>query len=84
LRKLAIPIRLENVSLLPFQEIDGYNAAFQSAINFRTLQKKRVTVRKTSDVFIGTFCLLEDIILLHDDKDFEPRKTHLSLKMPSP
>ena len=73
-----------HLSLLPFQEMGGYNVALQSAINFRKLQKKGVTVRKTIDVFIGTFCILEDIILLHDDKDFDPMETHLSLKMLSP
>jgi hypothetical protein len=29
-------------------------------------------------LLIGTFCILEDIILLHDDKDFEQMEKHLS------
>lgn len=74
----------KHLSLLPFLEMGGYNVALQSAIHFRRLQKKGVTVRKTIDVLIGTFCILEDIILLHDDKDFEPMETHLSLKVLSP
>lgn len=74
----------KHLSLLPFQEMGGYNVSLQSAINFRKLQKKGVTVRKTIDVLIGTFCILEDIILLHDDKDFEPMEKHLHLKVLSP
>ena len=72
------------LSDLPFRQMGGYQVAVQSAQNYRALRKKSVTVRKTIDVIIGTYCILEDLPLLHDDRDFEPMVSHLSLKILSP
>jgi predicted nucleic acid-binding protein len=72
------------LSDLPFHEIGGYQVAVQSAQNYRMLRKKGVTVRKTIDVMIGTYCILEGLPLLHDDHDFDPMVFHLSLKVISP
>ena len=69
---------------LPFRQMGGYRVAVQSAQNYRTLRKKGVTVRKTIDVIIGTFCIVEGLPLLHDDRDFEPMVSHLSLKILPP
>jgi predicted nucleic acid-binding protein len=69
---------------LPFRQMGGYQVAVQSAQNYRALRKKGVTVRKTIDVIIGTYCILKDLPLLHDDRDFEPMVSHLSLKILSP
>ncbi len=72
------------LSALQFRQIGGYNVAIQSANNYRILRKAGVTVRKTIDVIIATFCIIEGLTLLHDDRDFEPMVTHFSLKTPSP
>ena len=72
------------LSDLLFRQMGGYRVAVQSAQNYRTLRKKGVTVRKTIDVIIGTYCILESLPLLHDDRDFEPMESHLSLKILSP
>ena len=72
------------ISDLPFRQMGGYQIAVQSAQNYRTLRKRGVTVRKTIDVIIGTFCILERLSLLHDDRDFDPMATHFSLQMLSP
>jgi predicted nucleic acid-binding protein len=69
------------LSALPFHQIGGYQVAVQSARNYRTLRKKGVTVRKTIDVIIGTYCILEGLPILHDDRDFDPMAAHLSLKV---
>jgi len=69
------------LSDLPFHRMGGYRVAVQSAQNYRTLRKKGATVRKTIDVIIGTYCILEDLTLLHDDRDFDPMVSHLSLKI---
>ena len=71
------------LSLLPCQELGGYKLAIESASNYRKLRKRGVTVRKTIDIIIGTFCIHQDIVLLHNDKDFEPMVKHLSLKTAS-
>ncbi len=54
--------------------------ALQSAENFRALRKRGLTVRKTVDVLIATFCIMQGLPLLHADKDFEPFHQYLGLK----
>jgi predicted nucleic acid-binding protein len=71
------------LSVLPFRQIGGYNVAVQSAQNYRHLRKAGVTVRKTIDLVIATFCILEGLILLHDDRDFDPMVSHFSLQTPT-
>lgn len=51
-----------------------------AAENFKLLRKKIVTVRKTMDSMIATFCIKNEIDLLHNDKDFESFVVHLVLK----
>jgi predicted nucleic acid-binding protein len=54
--------------------------ALKSAENFRTLRKKGITVRKTIDAIIATYCIEHKLPLLHSDKDFQPFHKHLKLK----
>jgi predicted nucleic acid-binding protein len=65
---------------LPFRQMGGYNVAIQSAQNYRQLRKAGVTVRKTIDIIIATFCIVEGLTLLHDDRDFNPIASHFPLK----
>ena len=53
--------------------------ALKSAVNFRALRKKGITVRKTVDSIIATYCIENKIALLHSDKDFQPFHEHLRL-----
>jgi len=69
---------------LPFRQIGGYNVAIQSAQNYRKLRKAGITVRKTIDVIIATFCIIEGLTLLHDDRDFDPISASFPLKISSP
>ncbi|MCB0275495.1 MAG: PIN domain nuclease [Calditrichaeota bacterium] len=57
----------------------GPEIALASARNFRALRRKGITVRKTIDVLIGTFCIENQIPLLHADRDFDPMALHLGL-----
>ncbi len=61
-------------------EMVGQELAIKSAMNYRFLRKHGVTVRKTIDVMIGTFCIHYHFSLLHDDRDFEPIEKYLKLK----
>ncbi len=70
----------ETLSLLSCKQMGGYDLAIKSAENYRKLRKKGVTVRKTIDIIIGTFCIYENIPLLYNDKDFDPMVKYLSLK----
>jgi predicted nucleic acid-binding protein len=60
-------------------EMLGRELALKSAENYRLLRKKGVTVPKTIDIMIGTFCIHHNISLLHDDRDFVPLTKHLGL-----
>lgn len=43
----------------------------QAARNYRILRSRGITIRKTIDVIIATFCIENRHHLLHDDRDFE-------------
>ena len=58
--------------------------AIKSADNFRALRKKGITIRKTADSIIATFCVEQDHSLLFSDRDFLPFVKHLGLKSVAP
>lgn len=58
--------------------------AQQSAQNYRTLRKKGITVRKTIDCLIATYCIENDHTLLHRDADFDGFEQHLGLSVIHP
>jgi hypothetical protein len=68
-------------ALLLFQPIEILNTrlAIRSARNYRFLRQQGVTVRKTIDCLIATYCIEADVPLLHADRDFEPFETYLGL-----
>ena len=66
---------------LPFVQMGGQALASESAMNYRYLRKKGVTVRKTIDIIIGTFCIHNQLTLLHCDRDFNPLVKFLGLKI---
>jgi predicted nucleic acid-binding protein len=53
--------------------------AVAAARNFRSLRKRGITVRKTIDLMIGTWCIENRKPLLHNDSDFHPMARHLGL-----
>lgn len=68
------------LSSFPCINILGEEIAIKSAINYRVLRKKGITIRKTIDIIISTFCIENNLQLLHNDKDFFPFEKHLGLK----
>ncbi|GHB40817.1 type II toxin-antitoxin system VapC family toxin [Mongoliitalea lutea] len=66
---------------LPYYNLCSKDVALFSAENYRILRKKGVTIRKTIDVIIGSFCIINDIRLLHADRDFEYLTNYLGLKV---
>ena len=54
--------------------------AVQCAANYRHLRSNGITIRKTIDLIIATFCVEGDHTLLHDDRDFDLMKDTLSLR----
>lgn len=57
------------------------NLASAAARNYRALRHRGITIRKTVDLIIGTFCIEHGHTLLHNDRDFRPMETHLGLKV---
>ena len=55
--------------------------AVRAAANYRFLRAKGVTIRKTIDLLIGTFCIENNHALLHADRDFNPFQEHLGLRV---
>jgi len=64
---------------LPQFEMVGFQIAEKSAANYRLLRSKGVTVRKTMDVLIGTFCAERGFRLVHCDSDFDLMARHIGL-----
>ena len=73
-------------SLAKFQQVDivGPALAVQAARNYRFLRQKGVTVRKTIDSLIATWCIENDHDLLHSDSDFDGYEEHLGLRVIHP
>jgi predicted nucleic acid-binding protein len=72
--------RVENL-LRRFEIITmaGETIAVAAARNFRALRRRGITVRKTIDLLIGTWCIENRVALLHNDNDFRPMARHLGL-----
>ncbi|MGH8605158.1 MAG: type II toxin-antitoxin system VapC family toxin, partial [Gammaproteobacteria bacterium] len=69
---------------LEFAPMLGRDIAIKSAQNYRKLRNAGATVRKTIDVMIGTFCMVNRHSLLHQDHDFDPMERHLGLSVLKP
>jgi len=54
--------------------------AIKSAQNYRALRKQGITIRKTIDCLIATYCVETKTPLLFSDRDFDPWVAHLQLK----
>jgi predicted nucleic acid-binding protein len=68
--------------LLSFEvmTIGGVDLGLEAADRYRALRRRGVTVRKTIDLLIGTYCIVRDCVLLHSDRDFDPMTRHLGLR----
>lgn len=69
------------LSLLDQYSMFSPSMVTKCANNFRTLRKKGITIRKTNDVIIASFCIETKMSLLYVDRDFKPFTEHLDLKV---
>lgn len=74
----------EKLLELPVFEVPTVQLAIASARNFRSLRDRGITVRKSIDCMIATFCISEGFRLLHRNRDFDPFETHLALRVLHP
>ncbi|MDR9418210.1 PIN domain nuclease [Gracilimonas sp.] len=69
------------LSSLECAHLGGKSLAIKAASNFRFLRSKGITIRKTVDMLIGTWCIEHKMKLLHNDKDFDRIATHIPLQI---
>lgn len=55
----------------PQVQLGGTGAALAAAGHYRALRRQGITVRKTVDCLIATWCIAKDVPLLHNDRDFD-------------
>jgi predicted nucleic acid-binding protein len=67
---------------LPIYQIMTPELALIGVENYRKLRKKGITVRKSFDNWIATFCIENQLPLLFSDKDFGPFVDYLGLRAP--
>ena len=81
-RDEANAIRLEQL-LRTYRVVPMLDARLASAaaVHYRRLRRLGITVGKTADMIIGTFCIDGGHELLHDDRDFVPMAEHLGLRI---
>lgn len=61
--------------------LGGEPLAIKAASNFRFLRSKGITIRKTVDMLIGSWCIEHQVELLHNDRDFDLIATKLPLQI---
>jgi len=66
---------------LEYYDFVGKEIALKAAENFRKLRKNGITLRKTIDIIIATFCIENGFDLIHNDRDFDPIEKYLGLKV---
>jgi predicted nucleic acid-binding protein len=64
---------------LEYFDLAGREIVFKAAEKYRLLRNRGITIRKTIDMIIGTFCIEKSIPLLHNDRDYNPMKQYLGL-----
>ena len=67
-------------STLQRDAVGGFDICERAAENYKFLRSAGVTVRKTIDIIIGTFCLENSHEIIHNDSDFKHMEEHLGLK----
>lgn len=68
------------LEVLPLFDLLGSDMVEVCARNYRSLRKKGMTIRKTADVVIASFCIQHQLPLLYADREFSPFEKHLGLK----
>jgi len=66
---------------LTYYDMLGKDISLKSAANFRALKKIGITIRKTVDIIIGTFCMEYGFPLSHNDRGFDFIEKHLGLNV---
>ncbi len=69
------------LAVIELRLIGGADIAVSAAEHYRFLRARGITIRKSIDLLIGTYCIANNIALLHHDRDFDPLEQHLGLRV---
>ncbi|HYN13560.1 MAG TPA: PIN domain nuclease [Burkholderiales bacterium] len=66
---------------LAYEDMLGREVAERGVSYYRVLRRRGITVRKTIDVLIASFCIARGHSLLHRDRDFQPFQKYFGLRV---
>ncbi len=66
---------------LSVESCGGEDVALAAAEHYRHLRARGITVRSSIDVMIAAFCIEQDYLLLHSDRDFDAIAAHRGLRV---
>ena len=72
---------LSILDLLDKKDLLNSSTVIAYADMYRSLRKRGITIRKTTDTIIAGFCILNNIQLLQSDRGFLPFKKYFGLKL---
>ena len=71
----------ENLSGFEMLHTDAVEAAHGAATLYRNTRKRGITIRKSNDCLIAFYAIYHDVLLLHNDEDFNKIADHTELKI---
>jgi len=66
---------------LSVESCGGEDVALAAAEHYRHLRARGITVRSSIDVMIAAFCIEQDYLLLHSDRDYDAIAVHRGLRL---
>ena len=66
---------------LSVEPCGGEDLALAAAGHYRQLRARGITVRSAIDVMVAAFCIDNDYLLLHSDRDYDAIATHRGLRV---
>ena len=80
------PLRQARMLLqtLSVESCGGEAIALAAAEHYRHLRKRGITVRSAIDAMIAAFCIENDYLLLHGDRDYDGFAAHRGLRVWGP
>jgi predicted nucleic acid-binding protein len=66
---------------LSVESCSGEDVALAAVEHYRHLRARGITVRSSIDVLIAAFCIENDYLLLHNDRDYDAIAAHRGLRV---
>lgn len=66
---------------LSVETCGGESLVLAAAEHYRQLRARGITVRSSIDVMVAAFCIENDYLLLHSDRDYDALAAHRGLRV---